>query len=290
MLQSPTLINQYLCFGGTVEFYQHASKVCGVDMKFSVYQPPQAKHHPVPVLYFLSGLTCTEENFMVKAGAQRYAAQHGLMLVAPDTSPRQTGMPEAEKDWDLGTGAGFYVDATQEPWSRHYKMYSYVVEELPALMTAHFPVLPDRQSICGHSMGGHGALVCALRNGDRYRSVSAFAPIVAPMRCPWGQKALTHYLGATPDDWRVYDASELILHGPDLGYPFPRDRAILIDQGSADSFLDTQLQPDLFAAAGAQVGQSLQLRMQPGYDHSYYFIATFIADHIQFHADALQGQ
>lgn len=287
MSQSPTLVNESACFGGTVGFYKHPSQVCGLEMKFSVYQPPQAKERPVPVLYFLSGLTCTEENFMIKAGAQRYAAQHGLMLVAPDTSPRQTGIPDEDKDWDFGTGAGFYVDATQAPWSQHYKMYSYVVEELPALIAAHFSALPDRQSICGHSMGGHGALVCALRNGDRYRSVSAFSPIVAPMRCAWGQKAFSHYLGNNQDEWRSYDASELILSATERGCDFPSDRPILIDQGTTDSFLETQLKPDLFAEACAKVGQPLTLRMQPGYDHSYYFIATFIEDHIRFHAAAL---
>jgi S-formylglutathione hydrolase len=287
MPQAPTLVNEYACFGGTVGFYNHPSEVCGLDMKFSVYQPPQAKEQPVPVLYFLSGLTCTEENFMIKAGAQRYAAQHGLMLVAPDTSPRNTGIPDEDKDWDFGTGAGFYVDATQAPWSQHYRMYSYVVEELPALIAAHFPALPDRQSICGHSMGGHGALVCALRNGDRYRSVSAFSPIVAPMRCPWGQKAFSNYLGDNQEEWRFYDASELILGGAEWGCTFPGDRPILIDQGTADSFLQTQLKPDLFAAACAKVGQPLTLRMQPSYDHSYYFIASFIEDHLRFHAAAL---
>jgi S-formylglutathione hydrolase len=287
MRQTPTLVNQFVCFDGTVGFYQHFSEACDLEMKFSVYQPPQARERPVPVLYFLSGLTCTEENFMIKAGAQRYAAQHGFMVVAPDTSPRNTGIPEADRDWDFGTGAGFYVDATQTPWSQHYRMYSYVVEELPALIAAHFPALPDRQSICGHSMGGHGALVCALRNGDRYRSVSAFAPIVAPSQCPWGQKAFTNYLGSNQDEWRTYDATELILAGKELGCNFPRDRPILIDQGTADSFLDTQLKPDLFAAACAKIGQPLTLRMQPGYDHSYYFIATVLPDHFQFHAKAL---
>jgi S-formylglutathione hydrolase len=212
------------------------------------------------------------------------------MLVAPDTSPRNTGIPNEDKDWDFGTGAGFYVDATQAPWSQHYNMYSYVVDELPGLISTHFPVLPDRQSICGHSMGGHGALVCALRNGDRYRSVSAFAPIVAPMRCPWGEKAFSNYLGKDYENWRFYDASELILAKELLGCNFPGDRPILIDQGTADAFLDTQLQPNLFAAACTKVGQPLTLRMQPGYDHSYYFIATFIEDHIQFHATALGSQ
>jgi len=249
-------------------------------MKFSVYQPPQAIANPVPVLYYLSGLTCTEENVMAKSGVQQYAAEHGLLLVAPDTSPRNTGIPGETDDWDFGAGAGFYVDAMAEPWSQHYQMYSYVVDELPALIAAHFPVLPDRQGIFGHSMGGHGALVCALRNRDRYRSVSAFAPICAPMRCPWGQKAFTHYLGNDETQWRTYDASELVLTAS-----FPG--SILIDQGGADKFLDNQLMPDVFEQACQTAGQSLILRRQPSYDHSYYFIATFIADHIRHHAIAL---
>lgn len=277
----PKLLNQYLCFGGTVEFYSHPSTACAGEMKFSVYQPPQAMAEPVPVLYFLSGLTCTEENFMVKAGAQQFAAKFGLMLVAPDTSPRSAGIPGEDDDWDFGTGAGFYVDATQDPWRSHYNMYRYVTEELPALMAEHFPVNLDRQGIFGHSMGGHGALVCALRNPDRYRSVSAFAPIAAPMRCPWGQKAFSHYLGADQTTWRAYDASELVL-------TTQRDRPILIDQGMADTFLETQLMPHVFEQACAQVGQSLILRRHEGYDHSYYFIASFIEDHIRHHASFLK--
>lgn len=279
--QPLNLVNQFTCFEGTVAFYRHQSATCQGDMKFAVYLPPQAKVAPVPVLYFLSGLTCTEENFIVKAGAQRFAAQHGLMLVAPDTSPRNTGIAGEDEDWDFGTGAGFYVDATQAPWSNHYNMYSYVTQELPALIAEHFPVRHDRQGIFGHSMGGHGALVCALRNPDRYLSVSAFAPIVAPMQCPWGQKAFTHYLGSDPLAWQNYDASELV-----LTHPF--SSPILIDQGSADSFLETQLMPAVFQQACAQSGRSLTLRMQAGYDHSYYFIATFMEDHIRHHAKLLQ--
>ncbi|MBD2098690.1 S-formylglutathione hydrolase [Trichocoleus sp. FACHB-591] len=280
MPASPQVINQYHCFDGTVGFYSHQSSACSSEMKFAVYQPPQAKAEPVPVLYFLSGLTCTEENFITKAGAQQFAAKHGVMLVAPDTSPRNTGIPGEDEDWDFGTGAGFYVDATQEPWSQHYRMYSYITEELPALIAEHFPVKRDRQGIFGHSMGGHGALVCALRNRDRYLSVSAFAPIVAPMRCAWGQKAFNNYLGANQEQWRSYDASELILTAD-------WQRPILIDQGTADNFLENQLKPQLFEQACAQVGQPLTLRMQPGYDHSYYFIATFMEDHIRHHAEAL---
>jgi len=248
-------------------------------MRFAVYQPPQALERPLPSLYFLSGLTCTEENFIVKAGAQRLAAQYGFLLVAPDTSPRNTGIAGEDQDWDFGTGAGFYVDATQAPWSSHYRMYSYVVEELPALIAQHFRV-SDRQGILGHSMGGHGALVCALRNPDRFQSVSAFAPICAPMQCPWGEKAFTNYLGSDREQWRQYDASELVLTAD---YP----STILIDQGQADQFLRDQLLPDVFEAACAKSGQPLNLRMQAGYDHSYYFISTFIADHFQHHASLL---
>jgi S-formylglutathione hydrolase len=274
------LNSQYACFGGTVQFYSHFSEACNSEMKFSVYIPPQAQSEPVPVLYFLSGLTCTEENFMTKAGAQQFAAKYGIMLVALDTSPRNTGTAGEEDDWDLGTGAGFYVDATEMPWRSHYNMYSYVVRELPQLIVENFSVQGDRQGIFGHSMGGHGALVCALRNGDRYRSVSAFSPIVAPMKCPWGQKAFSHYLGQNTELWKAYDASELIQTNP---FPSP----ILIDQGTADNFLNKQLMPQIFEQACDRVGQLLNLRMQEGYDHSYYFISTFIEDHIRYHAEKL---
>lgn len=276
------LISESLCFGGTVGFYRHPSTACNGEMKFSVYQPPQASLRSVPVLYFLSGLTCTEENFMAKAGAQQFAVKYGLMLIVPDTSPRNTGIAAEEQDWALGSGAGFYVDATQPPWQSHYRMYSYVVEELPDLMAQHFPIIPSRQGIFGHSMGGHGALVCALRNPQRYRSVSAFAPIVAPMQSPWGEKAFSNYLGSNREDWREYDASELVR-------TTQHKRPILIDQGTGDSFLTTQLFPDIFAKACTESGQALTLRMQAGYDHSYYFIATFMEDHIRHHADALCG-
>jgi S-formylglutathione hydrolase len=280
MSNAPELISESACFGGTVGFYSQFSTVCNAPMRFSVYQPPQAKTKALPVLYFLSGLTCTEENFMVKAGAQAFAAKYGLVLVAPDTSPRKTGIPGDDDDWDFGTGAGFYVDATQAPWSAHYRLYSYVVEELPALIETHFPVIPDRRGIFGHSMGGHGALVCALRNPDHYRSVSAFAPIVAPTQCPWGQKAFSRYLGANQADWQQYDASRLV-------QKMPFRRPILIDQGESDPFLTTQLFPEKFDAVCLEVRQELILRMQPGYDHSYYFIATFIEDHIRHHANFL---
>lgn len=274
------LSSEYKCFDGTQGFYSHRSQTCDTEMRFAVYQPPQARSQSVPVLYFLSGLTCTEENFITKAGAQRYAAEHGLILVVPDTSPRNTGIEGEDKDWDFGTGAGFYVDATEEPWRSHYQMYSYVVKELPALIAAQFPIQPERQGICGHSMGGHGALVCALRNPELFKSVSAFAPIAAPMQCPWGQKAFTNYLGTNKETWRNYDASELV-HNRTHNFP------ILIDQGTADKFLSQQLLPELFKRACDRAGQQLTLRFQEGYDHSYYFIASFIEDHIRHHAIAL---
>jgi S-formylglutathione hydrolase len=279
MSETLTLTNQSLCFGGAVGFYKHFSSSCNGEMRFAIYQPPQAKTQLLPVLYFLSGLTCTEENFMLKAGAQQFAAKYGLILVAPDTSPRNTGIPGEDDEWDFGTGAGFYLDAIAPPWNAHYRMYSYVTAELPALIQQHFPV-SDRTSIFGHSMGGHGALVCALRNPDQYHSVSAFAPIVAPTQIAWGQKALSRYLGPNETHWRSYDATELIrvskFHSP-----------ILIDQGTQDSFLVEQLRPELFEAACKTIGQPLALRMQPDYDHSYYFIASFIEDHIRHHAEAL---
>ncbi len=247
-------------------------------MNFSIYVPQQASETPLPVLYFLSGLTCTEENFMAKAGAQHYAAELGLILIAPDTSPRNTGTPGETSDWDFGAGAGFYIDATEAPWNRHYQMYSYVVEELPALIAEYFPADVTRQGIFGHSMGGHGALVCGLRNGDRYRSISAFAPIVAPSQCPWGQKALTGYLGADRFAWSLYDATAIISK-------LTADaRPILIDQGMSDPFLTEQLRPELFAEACRIANHALIYREHLHYDHSYYFIATFIEDHIRFHA------
>jgi S-formylglutathione hydrolase len=275
------LLKQHACFNGTLSFYSHLSTSCGGPMNFSVYVPHLTNTASLPVLYFLSGLTCTEENFMMKAGAQRYAAEQGLMLVAPDTSPRNTGIPGEEQDWDLGTGAGFYVDATEEPWSDRYQMYSYVVHELPDLIATYFNGDPARQGICGHSMGGHGALVCGLRNRDRYRSISAFAPIAAPSQCPWGQKVFHHYLGEDRSLWSAYDATELVLTLSDDRRP------ILIDQGMADSFLVEQLRPELLVNACHQVNRPLIYREQPQYDHSYYFISTFIEDHIRFHASHL---
>jgi S-formylglutathione hydrolase len=274
------LVSEYKSFGGKLGFYSHSSSTCNGEMRFAVYQPPQATQKPVPVLYFLSGLTCTEETFMAKSGVQKYAAKYGLMVVAPDTSPRNTGIPGEDDDWEFGTGAGFYVDAIVEPWASHYRMYSYVVHELPSLIAQHFPVQPEQQGIFGHSMGGHGAIVCAIRNPQQYKSVSAFAPIAAPMRCPWGEKAFSRYLGEEKESWRAYDASELVRQ---LGY----HSSILIDQGTADKFLKEQLLPQVFEQACAAVNQPLNLRYQEGYDHSYYFIASFIEDHIRHHADLL---
>lgn len=273
-----TLMKEAACFGGQVAYYRHHSRACNGPMQFAVFIPPQAAAGPVPVLYYLSGLTCTEDNFTTKAGAQRYAAEQGVMLVAPDTSPRGAGIAGEDEDWDFGTGAGFYVDATQAPWSQHYRMYSYVVQELPKLIAAHFPSRPDRQGIFGHSMGGHGALVCGLRNPDIFKSISAFAPICAPMQAPWGVKAFSHYLGADLSAWRQYDASELVRHHADA------NRLILIDQGSADGFLEPQLMPQVFELACQEAGQPLALRLQTGYDHSYFFISTFMADHLRHHA------
>lgn len=282
MSNSLKLKSEYRCFDGTVAYYSHFSSVCDREMNFAVYLPPQAQSKSVPILYYLSGLTCTEDNFTVKAGAQRYAAQHGIMLVAPDTSPRNTGIAGEDEDWDLGSGAGFYIDATVEPWQQHYQMHSYVTQELPQLIQANFPVLTNKQSIFGHSMGGHGALICALKNPDQYLSVSAFAPIAAPMSCPWGEKAFTAYLGKDKQQWQEYDASELVKK-TQLDYP------ILIDQGTADTFYEQkQLLPEVFQSACQEVGQTLNLRLQPGYDHSYFTIATFIEDHIRHHAAVLR--
>jgi len=249
-------------------------------MRFSIYLPPAAGDGPVPVLYWLSGLTCTDENFMMKAGAQAEAARLGLALVAPDTSPRDTGIPDEDKDWDLGSGAGFYVDATQAPWDRHYRMQSWVTTELPEVIGKSFPIDRERQSISGHSMGGHGALVSALRNPGRYRSVSAFSPICSPSRCPWGQRALTAYLGPDQGAWSRYDASLLMEDQSALS-------ELLVDQGLADEFLADQLMPETLEEACGAAGCALTLRRQPGYDHSYYFIASFIADHLRWHAERL---
>jgi S-formylglutathione hydrolase len=273
-------LSEHACFGGTQGFYQHDSTVIGLPMKFGVYVPPQATDGPVPVLYYLAGLTCTEETFAIKAGAQRVAADLGLMLVTPDTSPRGTGIEGADADWDFGHGAGFYLDATQAPWSRHFRTESWVTQELRALIASSFPARDDRVGLFGHSMGGHGALTLALRHPGRYQSVSALAPIAAPSRCPWGEKAFTGYLGSNRSDWAAHDATELIAAGGRLP-------PLLIDQGLSDKFLAEQLHPHLLEHACAQAGQPLQLRRHEGYDHGYYFIATFMEDHLRHHAAAL---
>jgi S-formylglutathione hydrolase len=277
-------ISKHRCFGGTVGFYKHQATETACTMKFSVFVPPQAERGKVPVLYYLAGLTCTEETFMIKAGAQRRAAELGLMLVAPDTSPRGVPLPGDSDSWDFGVGAGFYVDATQAPWSKHYRMYSYVTSELPALIEAHFAADPKRQGIFGHSMGGHGALTIGLKNpGNRYRSISAFAPIAHPKEVPWGVKAFTNYLGPDAAAWNSYDATELMKA---LGDASSRP-AILIDQGLADQFLENQLHPHRFEDACRDAGQALTLRRQPGYDHGYYFISSFVDDHLRHHARIL---
>ncbi|MDN5843455.1 MAG: S-formylglutathione hydrolase [Alcaligenaceae bacterium] len=277
-------LSEHRCFDGVQRYYRHDSRKIGLPMRFSVFLPPQAEGGRVPVLFFLAGLTCTEETFMIKAGAQRYAARHGLMLVAPDTSPRGAGVPGEDDDWDFGTGAGFYLDATQAPWRDHYRMESYITEELFSLVTTELPGDPDRVGISGHSMGGHGALVLAQRHRDRFRSVSALAPIAAPTRVPWGEKAFSGYLGSDRQDWAEHDASLLMASSQN---PFPN--GILVDQGLADGFLAEQLHPEAFQAACAQAGQPLVLRSHPGYDHGYYFIATFIEDHMAFHSERLDA-
>jgi S-formylglutathione hydrolase len=267
-------------FGGFQDVYEIESATLGARTRVGVYLPPQAMSGPCPVLYWLSGLTCSEQNFITKAGAQKCAAEHGLILVAPDTSPRGAGVPDAE-GYDLGVGAGFYLDATQAPWDAHYRMHDYVVHELPAWVEANFPA-SDARGISGHSMGGHGALVLALRNPGRYRSVSAFSPIVAPTRVPWGEKAFTAYLGEDRDAWREWDACELVAKAAER-------LPLLVDQGLADEFLQTQLRPELLREACDAAGHPLDLRLRPGYDHSYYFIASFIDEHLAHHAEMLRG-
>lgn len=278
-------LSRHRCFGGELGFYRHDSAANACSMRFSVFTPAQAENARVPVLYYLAGLTCTEETFMIKAGAQRFAAELGLMLVAPDTSPRGVNLPGDSDGWDFGIGAGFYLDATQEPWSRHFRMYSYVVSELPALIESHFAAHAERVGIFGHSMGGHGALVIALRNPQQFRSISAFAPIAAPKQCPWGEKAFSNYLGHDRHTWNEYDSTEIILKIKDA----PARPPILIDQGSADQFLETQLHPHLLEQAARKVGYPFTLRHQPGYDHSYYFISTFVEDHLRHHARILKS-
>ncbi|RJG27442.1 S-formylglutathione hydrolase [Massilia cavernae] len=271
------LISEHACFGGSQRFYRHQSGATGLPMRFSVFIPAAADGARLPAMFYLAGLTCTEETFMIKAGAQRVAAQEGMILIAPDTSPRGAGIPGEADAWDFGLGAGFYVDATSAPWNSHYRMYSYILE-LRELLVAELPVDGARTGIFGHSMGGHGALVLALRNPDLFRSVSAFAPIAAPSRCPWGRRAFSGYLGGDENSWKRYDASALM----ELSHtPFPG--GILIDQGLADKFLAEQLYPDVFEAACAKAGQPLELRRHEGYDHGYYFISTFIEEHLRFH-------
>lgn len=275
-------IEGHASFGGRQEVWEHTSKTLGVDMRVGVFLPPQAKEEGarLPVLYWLSGLTCTEQNFITKGGAQQFAAEHGIIVVAPDTSPRGEGVPDDE-GYDLGMGAGFYLNATREPWSKHYRMYDYVVQELPALIEEHFPA-SDARSIFGHSMGGHGALVIALKNPGMYKSVSAFSPIVEPTAVPWGEKAFTAYLGDDREAWNAWDTVHLIASA-DERLP------LLVDQGDADPFLEKQLQPERLEKICAKVDHPLTLRRQPGYDHSYYFIASFMGDHLAHHAKALKS-
>jgi len=273
-------LEAHRCFDGVQGFHEHASRETGLPMRFGVYVPPQAAKGPRPVLYCLAGLTCNEQTFAIKAGAQRHAARHGLVLVTPDTSPRDTGVAGADADWDFGTGAGFYLDATREPYARHWRMESWLLRELPALLQAHFPVRADRVGILGHSMGGHGALTLALRHPGRFASVSAFAPICAPGEVPWGRKAFAGYLGDDGDAWARHDAVRLLEAGA-------RAPALLVDQGLEDQFLATQLRPERLESACAAAGQPLELRRHAGYDHGYFFIASFIADHVEHHARTL---
>lgn len=277
---APTVRSEHVCFGGAIGFYSHPSKEIGAEMRFSVYLPPAARERRLPVLYFLAGLTCTEETFMIKAGALRLAAELGLIVVAPDTSPRGLGLPGEDDDWDFGSGAGFYIDAEAEPWRRNYRMYSYVTKELPAVIEAGFPADKDRRGVFGHSMGGHGALVVALKNPQAYRSVSAFAPISNPSAVPWGNKAFGNYLGPDRARWADWDASLLMAERR-----FPE--SILVDQGLRDQFLENQLRPEALEAAAKRSGQSLTLRRHEGYDHSYWFIQSFIEDHMRWHAERL---
>ena len=284
MTASPLeLVSEHACFGGVQRFYQHASQTVGLPMRFSMFLPAQAQQGPVPALMFLAGLTCNEETFMAKGGAQRAAAAQGLALIAPDTSPRGANIPGETDAWDFGLAAGFYVDATQAPWAAHYRMESYLIQELLPTISQHLPVDGSRLGITGHSMGGHGALTLALKYPDLFRSVSAFAPICAPTQCPWGQKAFTGFLGANTADWQAHDATVLMARQTQA--PFPH--GILIDQGLDDKFLADQLHPNLLQAACSAVGQPITLRRHAGYDHGYYFVSTFMADHVAHHAQQL---
>lgn len=279
--QAPEQIDANQSFGGQQLRYKHQSAVLNCEMTFSIYLPPQASQGPVPVLYWLSGLTCTDENFVQKAGAQQHAAEHGIAVVCPDTSPRGEGVADdPDAAYDMGLGAGFYVNATQQPWAEHYQMYSYVVDELPALINAQFPVDGQRAAVSGHSMGGHGALSIALKNPGQFKSVSALSPICSPLNCPWGHKTLGNYLGADRDSWAQYDTVALIAEASE-------HLPVLVDQGEADNFLDEQLKTPLLIEAAKRAGFPMDIRMQPEYDHSYFFIATFIGEHMAFHARAL---
>jgi S-formylglutathione hydrolase len=278
-----TKVSENQCFGGRQLRFKHQSSSVNGEMTFAIYLPEQAKSQKVPILYWLSGLTCTDENFIQKSGFQRYAAEHGIAVVCPDTSPRGEGVPDdVNGAYDFGLGAGFYINATQAPFDQHYQMYYYVVNELPALINDSFSVDGSRISISGHSMGGHGALMIALKNSEKYKSVSAFSPIVSPMNCPWGKKALSRYLGDNKADWQHYDSCALVAKSV-------KQLPLLIDQGNADDFLVEQLKPELFAQACELVSYDINLRMQEGYDHSYFFISSFIGEHIAFHAEHLIG-
>jgi len=272
-------IEQHASFGGVQEVWKHTSTSLNCEMRFAIYLPPQAQTASCPVLYWLSGLTCTEQNFITKAGAQQYAAQHGLILVVPDTSPRGDAVAN-DAAYDLGQGAGFYLNATQAPWAAHFRMFDYVIAELPALVEAHFPA-SNRRSISGHSMGGHGAMMCALKKPGFYQSVSAFSPIAAPAQVPWGEKAFAAYLGPNKADWLAWDSVALLAQAQSK-------LTLLVDQGAADEFLANQLKPELLQKACSENGHNLTLRLQPGYDHSYYFISTFIGEHVAYHAGALK--
>ncbi len=277
-------ISEHGCFGGKMVFCRHHSSVNNCDMQFSVFVPPQAESRKAPVLWFLSGLTCSEETFMIKSGAQKFAAELGLILISPDTSPRGDDVPDdPDGAYDFGIAAGFYLNATQDPWAANFQMYDYVTKELPEIIFSEFPAYQDRQGIFGHSMGGHGALTLGLKNPDTFRSISAFAPICSPMNCPWGQKALGNYLGSDQSTWPEYDATELVKQLVDVR---PQSK-ILIDQGMDDQFLEQELHPHLFEAACAEKSIDLELRRHEGYDHGYYFISTFMEDHLMHHAGLL---
>ena len=286
-LSAPTLLSEHACHGGSQRFYQHDSRVIGLPMRFSLYLPPQARSAHVPALVYLAGLTCTEETFAIKAGAQRLAAELGLALIAPDTSPRGAQVEGESLSWEFGVGAGFYLDAKQAPWAQHWRMESYLMAELLPGLAAGWPIDGSRLGVMGHSMGGHGALTLALRHPSRFHSLSALAPICAPSLCPWGTRAFEGYLGGDRTLWQSHDACELILQRHRAGLGALHSQAILIDQGLADPFLATQLHPHLLQAACEQAGQPLHLRRHEGYDHGYYFISSFIADHLQHHARTL---